>query len=799
MKNITFARAACLIGLAFLTFGIARADQIVYPQAAVGPIENSVFEIHLRLGNANQDEPWQGTIRLLRQADLAGMPDLDFRDEDNQPLPASSGALSIQIPAGQSRLYRISASTLQIGVLLIEAESGSTTTDLVDSFFYFLVGASGRVADVIAVQGQRGAHGAYRVMMSSVPTFTVGVAAVAARSLPSGGIPSPNTEPTPVTMTVVLEDGRTFVGDPVILDAGAGHQLQQALFPTEVIPELPQDAAIAQLRIESPQDLYVTTLAVGSPPDFEDVQIGAAAAALEGGGLASVAADTPITGDGTPDNPLGIEDAGITGALLADDAVSTAKLANAAVTGAKIADGAVSAAKLAVAAVTGAKIAGQAVSTAKLEDGAVTGPKLADGALVAGQNMTITRQGSGALELSAAGGSSGISLPFAGSASSANAALSVENTGSGDGVNIPSAGGDGVQVDQAGVNGMVVASATYDGLQVQSAGRDGVRVSNAARGVAIGTTSSDGISVGNAARFGLLVQQATDHGVLVGQANDGVHINSANGAGMLIGAAQRGVDVVNATTDGLIVRQASTGVHVQQASTGVNVQSAGSFGLLVGTTGSNGIQINQAGVDGIQIQSAGRDGIRIGGATEYGILAAGATGAAFFQGDVTVTGTLSKSGGSFKIDDPLDPANKYLQHSFVESPDMMNVYNGNVTLNASGEAVVELPDYFEALNRDFRYQLTAVGAPGPYLYVAEEIQGNQFRIAGGAPGMKVSWQVTGDSPGSLGQRAPHRRGGEQARRRTRLLPAPYPLRPARDGECGAFRQVGRGSSVVSRR
>jgi hypothetical protein len=74
---------------------------------------------------------------------------------------------------------------------------------------------------------------------------------------------------------------------------------------------------------------------------------------------------------------------------------------------------------------------------------------------------------------------------------------------------------------------------------------------------------------------------------------------------------------------------------------------------------------------------------------------------------------------------------------------MMNVYNGNATLDAKGEATVTLPDWFEALNREFRYQLTAIGAPGPNLYVAEEVKNNHFRIAGGKAGMKVSWQVTG--------------------------------------------------------
>ena len=117
--------------------------------------------------------------------------------------------------------------------------------------------------------------------------------------------------------------------------------------------------------------------------------------------------------------------------------------------------------------------------------------------------------------------------------------------------------------------------------------------------------------------------------------------------------------------------------------------------------------------------------------------------AALFVGNVTVLGNLSKSSGSFQIDHPLDPANKYLYHSFVESPDMMNIYNGDVTLDEKGEATVQLPDWFESLNQDFRYQLTAVGAPGPNLYVAGKVHSNSFKIAGGQPRSEVCWQVTG--------------------------------------------------------
>jgi hypothetical protein len=131
-------------------------------------------------------------------------------------------------------------------------------------------------------------------------------------------------------------------------------------------------------------------------------------------------------------------------------------------------------------------------------------------------------------------------------------------------------------------------------------------------------------------------------------------------------------------------------------------------------------------------------------ASGYGVYGYSASSyAGYFNGQVYVVGYLWKPGGGFKIDHPLDPENQYLNHSFVESPDMKNVYDGVVELDANGEAWVELPTWFEALNKDFRYQLTPIGAPGPNLYIAQEIQNNRFQIAGGRPGMKVSWQVTG--------------------------------------------------------
>jgi hypothetical protein len=116
--------------------------------------------------------------------------------------------------------------------------------------------------------------------------------------------------------------------------------------------------------------------------------------------------------------------------------------------------------------------------------------------------------------------------------------------------------------------------------------------------------------------------------------------------------------------------------------------------------------------------------------------------AGLFSGNVTVYGNLSKAGGSFVIDHPADPANKYLYHSFVESPDMMNIYNGNAVTDSTGAVTVTMPDWFESLNRDFRYQLTVIGQFAQAI-VASEIANRSFTIKTDKPNVKVSWQVTG--------------------------------------------------------
>ena len=113
------------------------------------------------------------------------------------------------------------------------------------------------------------------------------------------------------------------------------------------------------------------------------------------------------------------------------------------------------------------------------------------------------------------------------------------------------------------------------------------------------------------------------------------------------------------------------------------------------------------------------------------------------QGDIFYSGTCTQAGKSVtKIDNPKDPENKYLVHSFVGSPDMMNIYNGNVTTDSKGFATVKMPNYFDSLNKDFRYQLTVIGSFAQAI-IYKKISNNQFEIQTNKPNVEVSWQVTG--------------------------------------------------------
>ncbi len=177
-------------------------------------------------------------------------------------------------------------------------------------------------------------------------------------------------------------------------------------------------------------------------------------------------------------------------------------------------------------------------------------------------------------------------------------------------------------------------------------------------------------------------------------------------------------------------------------------------------TSTNGVQGESDVALGIGVEGLSKapNGKGVGGKADGGKYAVAIYGeskvgmAGFFRGRVTITDSLLVTdiyakkfvGGAklFKIDHPLDPEGKFLSHSTVESDQMKNVYDGVVILDASGSAWVTLPAWFQALNEEFRYQLTCVGGYAP-VYIAEEINENRFRVAGGTANLKVSWQVTG--------------------------------------------------------
>jgi hypothetical protein len=174
---------------------------------------------------------------------------------------------------------------------------------------------------------------------------------------------------------------------------------------------------------------------------------------------------------------------------------------------------------------------------------------------------------------------------------------------------------------------------------------------------------------------------------------------------------------------------------------GAGVMGIGGFAFSPSDFGSNGPGGSFAGNDGSStcVGDCGSDGVDAQAGTS-GESSAGYAGN--FTGDLNVSGAITAGTKDFKIDHPLDPANKYLVHASVESSEMMNIYTGNVTTDGQGQATVPLPEWFEALNTDFRYQLTVIGQFAQAI-VGRKIENNRFEIRTSAPNVEVSWQVTG--------------------------------------------------------
>ena len=226
----------------------------------------------------------------------------------------------------------------------------------------------------------------------------------------------------------------------------------------------------------------------------------------------------------------------------------------------------------------------------------------------------------------------------------------------------------------------------------------------------------------------------------------GVHgVGAAPGGFGVTGQAETGTDAVG------VYGSANEGTGVSGVSgSGTGVTGSSQTGAGVYGINGNSVAAEFAGVVGKSFMANGNGvaGFADDGVNAYAVYGQAAAGyAGFFNGNVHINGNLSKSSGSFKIDHPLDPANKYLYHSFVESPDMKNIYDGIVTTDRDGFATVTLPDWFQALNCDFRYQLTILDEGNSAEFVQAKIvsgiKENRFTLRTSAPQTTVCWLVTG--------------------------------------------------------
>ena len=211
------------------------------------------------------------------------------------------------------------------------------------------------------------------------------------------------------------------------------------------------------------------------------------------------------------------------------------------------------------------------------------------------------------------------------------------------------------------------------------------------------------------------------------KSNSGQGLYATVNSGYYFASATTGPKIAQAITGYSNVGSISENIGVIGIAEGTGVHKYGVYGRLVGTASS-----------GVSAAIYGNDVINT--ANTY---AGYFEGKVNIVGDVTVVGFLSATlGKAFRIDHPLDPEHKILRHAAIESNEVLNQYSGNISTDDNGLATVVLPNYFETLNKDFRYQLTAIGTFAQAI-IKTEVINNQFVIQTNQANIKVSWQITG--------------------------------------------------------
>lgn len=297
----------------------------------------------------------------------------------------------------------------------------------------------------------------------------------------------------------------------------------------------------------------------------------------------------------------------------------------------------------------------------------------------------------------------------------------------GNSVTLP-AGGSGATLDEAydqgGAGAGRIITADAGPVQINGSGSN-----TAALGILFtGTGNSVNAENNNAANQFAVIQGVTNsstqnNSAIFGQSTGAARaISGEASVSSTVDAAIRGNNL--RTTGGIGVE----GVGFNGVSGQTNYRAGfGVFGQnfdLVGPLTENSVGVGGVGYVGVLGQRSDPTGIGVASLDD--ILA---------LGNLTVSGTKN-----FRIDHPQDPANKYLNHFSIESDEVLNIYRGTVAFDAAGNAVVQLPEWFDAVNKNASYQLTPIGGYAP-IYIAEKIKDGRFVISGGTVGMEVSWAV----------------------------------------------------------
>lgn len=376
-------------------------------------------------------------------------------------------------------------------------------------------------------------------------------------------------------------------------------------------------------------------------------------------------------------------------------------------------------------------------------------------------------------------------------------AINTEGTGNAllgrSGGTIPLLFGDG---SGASFSGLVLGGAS---LGANATGSDGfIGVGNNSVGIYTGTSGTGvaGSITGGAGAYGVMgthyngtngdrfgILGSSEYGGYF-QFNNNIRANLASAtSGFYAQFNNSNITTIASATEGLFTQlNATTQTVLSSTNEGIYTTRSGRSMIVAADNfaaqfvlNANNFTIINGTLNGLQSQTNNGSGVGI-----LGIHTTGGFGL-FANGNTGASGTKA-----FHIDHPLDPANKYLNHYSIESPEVLNMYRGSIVLDANGEAIITMPAYFDAINTNFSYQLTAVGAAMPNLFVADELTlGGQFKISGGVANKKVSWVVYAERNDEWVRQYPNSKVVEEEKpeelKGTYLVPALFGM-PANMGE-----------------